>query len=259
MGPIVRLVSPGDLGEILKPFVFLDLADIPPGPANAFRWHPHSGIATLTIILEGQNQYQETTGVRGGLKPGGLEWMASGRGVWHTASSVGPGNLKGFQVWLLLPPGKDLLPPASMYLQDEDVPRKDSARVILGAWEGLQSAIPAPPDTTLLDVTLSPGEGWTYAAPSSEEVCWLAVYKGALRHGEETAAAGELLVFEDGQDPIELQTVEGAGFIIGSARRAPQPLHIGSHSVHVSAEALAQGEAEIARLGADLRARGVIA
>jgi redox-sensitive bicupin YhaK (pirin superfamily) len=53
-GPITRLVSPGDLGRLLKPFVFLDLfstkhATFPSG----FGMHPHSGIATLTYLLEG--------------------------------------------------------------------------------------------------------------------------------------------------------------------------------------------------------------
>lgn len=258
VGPVVRLVSPGDLGELLKPFVFLDLADLPPGPAGAMRWHPHSGIATLTIVLEGQNEYRETSGVHGGLKAGGIEWMASGRGVWHTASAVGSRNLKGFQVWLLLPPGADLQPPASTYLNGEDIPARDGVRVILGAWQGLSSPLPGVPDATLLDVMLAPGGEWTFTPPQGQDVGWIAVYSGALRCGAETARAGDLLVFEDGDAPLAFATEAGAGFILGSARRSPHPLHVGRHSVHVSAAALAAGEAEIARLGAQMRANGLI-
>lgn len=258
VGPVIRLVSPEDLGEILKPFVFLDLADIPPGPANAMRWHPHSGIGTLTIILRGQSEYRETTGVHGGLRPGGIEWMASGRGMWHTAAAVGNENLQGFQVWLLLPPGSDLQPSASMYLTDAEVPRKDGVRVILGAWEGVRSPIAAPPETTLLDASIPSGGRWTFAPPHGQEICWLALYSGVLRCGSLEACAGDLLVFEDGPLPVEFDSDEGAGFIIGSAQRSPYPLHVGRHSVHVSAKALAEGEAEIARLGAELRDRGMI-
>ncbi|WP_263468963.1 pirin family protein [Stenotrophomonas riyadhensis] len=50
-GPITRLVSPSDLGERLKPFVFLDLIDardLSRSQAPALGLHPHSGIATLT-------------------------------------------------------------------------------------------------------------------------------------------------------------------------------------------------------------------
>ena len=51
-GPITRLMSPSDFGEILKPFVFLDLFDRD-GPPVEFPLHPHSGIATLTFVAEG--------------------------------------------------------------------------------------------------------------------------------------------------------------------------------------------------------------
>ena len=49
-GMVTRLMSPGDLGEILKPFVFLDLFDNPGGEPlpHLLGLHPHSGLATLT-------------------------------------------------------------------------------------------------------------------------------------------------------------------------------------------------------------------
>ena len=46
-GPITRLMSPGDLGEALKPFVFLDLIDTESTSLSCFGFHPHSGIATV--------------------------------------------------------------------------------------------------------------------------------------------------------------------------------------------------------------------
>lgn len=52
-GPITRFVSPSDIGELIKPFVFLDYAEVVPRPEPLFGIHPHSGIATLTTILAG--------------------------------------------------------------------------------------------------------------------------------------------------------------------------------------------------------------
>jgi hypothetical protein len=49
-GSITRLVSPGDIGELIKPFVFLDYFEGDPSEAPKFGFHPHSGIATLTLI-----------------------------------------------------------------------------------------------------------------------------------------------------------------------------------------------------------------
>src|SRR5258708_16578813 len=50
-GPITRLVSPSDIGELIKPFVFLDHAEVAPPPEPLFGIHPHSVIATLTVVL----------------------------------------------------------------------------------------------------------------------------------------------------------------------------------------------------------------
>ncbi len=79
-GPITRLMSPSDLGEILKPFVFLDLAGFDgrfaPMPMG-FGWHPHSGIATVTVMLEGAVRYAAQGRARRGSGAG------DPRGVWR--------------------------------------------------------------------------------------------------------------------------------------------------------------------------------
>src|ERR1700754_2064036 len=74
-GGVIRLVSPGDVGEQIKPFVFLDYFDADPASAPKFGFHPHSGIATLTLILAGQAFYRETTGREGVIETGCVEWM----------------------------------------------------------------------------------------------------------------------------------------------------------------------------------------
>src|ERR1700736_2315562 len=78
-GPITRLMSPSDFGNILKPFVFLDLFEHEGRPFNG-ALHPHSGIATLTYVAEGAVSYIDPDNVRGTLPAGGVEWMQAGRG-----------------------------------------------------------------------------------------------------------------------------------------------------------------------------------
>ena len=81
-GPIVRLMSPSDLGEELKPFVFLDLfeADMR-ALAGGMPVHPHSGIATITVFTEGDVTFDDPR--HGTLGYGGVEWVRAGRGMWH--------------------------------------------------------------------------------------------------------------------------------------------------------------------------------
>src|SRR5436309_4809331 len=78
-GPITRLVSPSDLGELIKPFVFLDLAVFDGGPRTPMEhfWHPHSGIATVTVMLEGGVRFAETSGKQGRLPKGSIIGSAS--------------------------------------------------------------------------------------------------------------------------------------------------------------------------------------
>ncbi len=74
-GAITRLISPGDIGELVKSFVFLDYFDADPQNAPKFGFHPHSGIATLTLVLSGKVFYRETTDREGIIEPGGVEWI----------------------------------------------------------------------------------------------------------------------------------------------------------------------------------------
>src|SRR5258706_7329043 len=82
-GPITRLMSPSDFGQLLKPFVFLDLFDNGGVPFAGFGLHPHSGIATLTYVAEGGAGYEDTNGATGLIPAGGVEWMRAGGRVWH--------------------------------------------------------------------------------------------------------------------------------------------------------------------------------
>src|SRR5476651_2306695 len=85
-GPVTRLMSPGDLGELVKPFVFLDYFEAASFGGPQMADHPHSGIATHTTLLEGNVDYRDSTGKSGRLSPGGVEWMQAGGGVWHGGS-----------------------------------------------------------------------------------------------------------------------------------------------------------------------------
>ena len=257
-GPITRLVSPSDIGELIKPFVFLDLMDAPAADAPGFGWHPHSGIATLTVLQEGAGTYEETTGASGTLSAGGVEWMRAGRGVWHTNSVVGTGHVKGFQLWIALPEDLENAASDSCYLTAAEVPAAGAARVILGMHEGVKSVIPAPAGINYLDVQLEADETWTYQPPLGHEVAWLAVSAGKL-HSSETIFLGELAVFEESNRAIIIRAEQASRFVVGSAVKHPHDLVLGYYSVHTSRAALDAGEAEIRRIGSQLKSAGRIA
>jgi redox-sensitive bicupin YhaK (pirin superfamily) len=254
-GPINRLVSPSDIGELIKPFVFLDLFDLSAASAPNFGWHPHSGIATLTVVQEGAIEYEETTGAKGTLTAGGVEWMQAGRGVWHTGTASQ--QAKGFQLWLALPEELENAPCQSHYLSPDEVPEEKPARVILGSYGRAKSAIAAPASINYLDVQLAAGERWTYQPPADHPVAWIGVSKGKLR-APEPIVAGELAVFEESSGAIAIQADQASRFVLGSAAKHPHDLVLGRYSVHTSRAALAAGETEIQRIGNQMAAAGLL-
>src|SRR3981189_399816 len=106
-GLVTRLMSPSDFGEILKPFVFLDLFDHQGAPFYG-GLHPHSGIATLSYVIEGAVSFVDPDNVRGTLSAGGVEWMQAGRGMWHGGGLAKAGRTRGFQLWLALSPDPEM-------------------------------------------------------------------------------------------------------------------------------------------------------
>lgn len=251
-GPIVRLMSPSDLGGIVKPFVFLDLFE---GDMrlmqNAMQLHPHSGIATITVFTQGDVRYDDPDAGRGSLTYGGVEWMRAGGGVWHgkEIAAGDSGRVQGFQLWVALPPDLENAPPESRYIEAQEMAQAGPAHVIVGAHAGVQSPIRAPAGFNYLLVTLKPGETWTYTPPGEHTLAWLAAAQGELSAGS-PIRAGEMAIFENGESDITLYSsgAEDAVFVLGSAIPHAHPLHLGAYSVHTNADALARGEARIGDL-----------
>src|SRR3984893_10426368 len=120
-GQVTRLMSPGDLGELLKPFVFLDLFDMDEVSFPGIGLHPHSGIATVTYLFEGSVRYEDSNGTTGVLREGGVEWFKAAHGAWHGGGPGDTGHTRGFQLWLALPPDQELGPVGNVYLAPDAV------------------------------------------------------------------------------------------------------------------------------------------
>jgi redox-sensitive bicupin YhaK (pirin superfamily) len=245
-GAIRRLMSPSDFGEILKPFVFLDLFDHEGPPFNG-PLHPHSGIATLTYVAEGAVSYIDPDNVRGTLPAGGVEWMQAGRGMWHGGGLDKAGRTRGFQLWIALPPELELGPTISIYQAAEDVPQNGSARVLLGSYGSASNAIAPPSPINYLTVRLKAGERWRYEPPTGHTVLWAAIASGVLSAPDELRR-GDLAAFEPSSEAVDFEALTDAEFVLGSAAPHEHDLVLGYYSVHTSPDALRDGEAHISSI-----------
>jgi redox-sensitive bicupin YhaK (pirin superfamily) len=253
-GQIVRLMSPSDLGQVLKPFVFLDHFDLQ-GSAGGTELHPHSGIATVTYLFEGTIRYEDSNGSRGVVPAGGVEWFKAAHGAWHAGGPGDTGRARGFQLWLALPPGQELGDVENVYLSPDTVERDGPARVLVGKHGSGTSRLDAGVSLNYLAVRLRAGESWVYQPADDHNVGWISVSRGRLQVPE-PVESGELAILESSNVSIEVVADSDAEFVIGSAVHHPYDLALGNYSVHTSAAALRAGEQRLTEIQRRLQSEG---
>jgi redox-sensitive bicupin YhaK (pirin superfamily) len=248
-------MSPSDLGELLKPFVFLDIFDVEKASFSGMNLHPHSGIVTVTHLFEGSVNYEDTTGAKGTLSEGGVEWFKAAGGAWHGGGPGEDARMRGFQLWVALPPAQEHGHVESIYLPAAAVDRDGPVSVLVGTYGRARSPLVAPSSMNYLAVRLGTGQSWRYQPPADHSVAWIAVCKGRIAVPD-AVEAGELVAFEPSNGAIDFRAESNAEFVLGSAPRHPHDLVLGYYSVHTGLSSLEKGERQIAEIGARLQREG---
>jgi len=154
-----------------------------------------------------------------------------------------------------LPASEENAPAESQYIEPQQIEQEGPARVLLGRLGDAVSPIRAPAGINYLHVQLENGQHWRYQPPAGHTVAWASVYQGSL-WTPDLIRAQTLAVFDESNAAIDFVAAGDTGFVLGSSIKHPHELVTGYYSVHTSAAALAQGEAEIRRIGDRLRASG---
>lgn len=151
--------------SILDPFLLLDdfHSDNPDDYIAGFPWHPHRGIETVTYMLEGKVNHQDSIGNSGVIKGGDIQWMTAGSGIIHSEMPAQiEGLLWGFQLWVNLPASNKMMPPRYQDITADNVPEITNEkgvkiRILAGEMNGhkgpVQDIITNP---EYLDVTIPP-------------------------------------------------------------------------------------------------------
>ena len=148
-----KVRRPVAMGRLMSPFLLLDEmgpADYAPGEAVGAPWHPHRGFETVTYMLAGQMQHEDSAGNKGDLSPGDIQWMTAGRGIIHSEEphidfQKNGGRMHGFQIWVNLPAKYKMMQPRYQEIPAEKSPTtmKDGVwvRVVAGECLGMKSSI----------------------------------------------------------------------------------------------------------------------
>lgn len=252
-GPITRLVTPWSIGELTTPFVFLDYAEAAPGSEPLVGIQPRSGIATLTVVLDGQVSFGDASGAHGEVNAGGFIWMHAPRAVWRGDGAEQP--LRVFQLWISLTEAQRIAAAASQGIGPHCVEEQGPVRVILGRFFRARSPLRgAPADINFFHVRLRNREYWRYAAPEEHNVTWLAVDRGGLKLKEGALVCREQIgVFGDSAGLIEVQADGDTSFLLGSTKRDRRPLaHAGEPTGAIHAALMRRHATVAGTRGADL-------
>ena len=168
--PVRRAFHGVDLAD-LDPFVHMDQmgeVDYAPGEPKGTPWHPHRGFETVTYMLDGIFQHQDSNGGGGLITDGDTQWMTAGGGILHIEAPpeevVAKGGLfHGFQLWVNLPAKLKMTPPRYQDIRGKQVSLLSSPdggallRVIAGEVAGFKGPGITYTPITLLHATLAPG------------------------------------------------------------------------------------------------------
>ncbi|MEW6324971.1 MAG: pirin family protein [Nitrospirota bacterium] len=199
----------------LDPFLLLDdfRSGNPDDYRRGFPWHPHRGIETITYVLDGEVEHQDSMGNGGVISSGDLQWMTAGSGILHQEMPKGDrkGRMDGFQLWANLPAKSKMMDPRYRDVKSGTVPvvkTTDGAtvRVIAGTVESVRGPVgDIVIDPEYLDVALPAGKVFTHPVKTGHTVFAYVV------EGEG--------YFEPGRDPFAHEAVGATLVLYGPGDR----------------------------------------
>src|SRR6202167_3077235 len=168
--PVRRAFAGVPLAE-LDPFVMMDQmgeVEYAPGEPKGTAWHPHRGFETVTYMIDGTFEHQDSTGGGGLITNGATQWMTAGAGILHIerppeALVTSGGLFHGIQLWVNLPSADKWVPPRYQDIRAGQVGLVASpdggalVRVIAGELGGHAGPGITHTPMAMAHVTISPG------------------------------------------------------------------------------------------------------
>ncbi len=243
---LVRVIGYHDTNDY-DPFLMMDAFDShnPEDYVKGFPWHPHRGIETITYLIEGEIEHQDSLGNSGTIKNGDCQWMTAGSGIIHQEMPKPSNRMLGAQIWLNLPARYKMGSPKYGDIKHEDIPlikeEKTTVRIIAGDYKTTSGAFKAEyVKATYLDVEVQANSEWYY---ETEEDSTLFLY---ILNGEgsfepdsiEEIREKQAVLFDKGKKIYVKSKDKGIRFLLLSAKPLKEPIAWGGPVVMNTKEEL---------------------
>ena len=156
---------------------------------GGFPAHPHRGIETVTYMLEGEFEHKDSTGAKGRMKSGDVQWMKTGSGIIHSEMpAMSQGRLHGFQLWVNMPAKEKMSKPDYIYIDSKKMQifeDKDKiVKVIAGKFENAEGpVIGHNVEPVYFDIELKKDKDFNYKLPATHN-SFLYLIDGEIKIGE---------------------------------------------------------------------------
>jgi len=220
----VRRAFAGVALERLDPFIHMDQmgeVEYAPYEPKGTDWHPHRGFETVTYIIDGTFQHQDSHGGGGLITDGATQWMTAGAGILHIETPpeqlvVSGGTFHGIQLWVNLPAKDKMTAPRYQNLEaDESVLLSSPdggalVRLIAGEIAGHVGPGGTHTPITMAHATVSPGARLELPwRPDFNALAYVLAGRGTVGTERRPVEAGQLVVFGDGAS----FTIEGTDVV----------------------------------------------
>lgn len=207
-GFVVHRPFPTPTVDHIDPFLLLDEmgpVEYEPGKAVGAPSHPHRGFETVTYLLSGAMEHEDTTGTRAVIRSGGVQWMTAGSGVIHSELPTEEmmrlgGRMHGFQLWVNLPAAKKMVPPRYQGYEANELATVSLVhggllKVVAGVVHGAVGPVETTSPMTYAHGVLEPGDvvEWT---PDVGHTALVHVFDGSVTINDQIINEGNMVVFD---------------------------------------------------------------
>ncbi|HMM00993.1 MAG TPA: pirin family protein [Bacilli bacterium] len=216
----------------LDPFLLLDSFDStnPADYIKGFPFHPHRGMQTITYLVSGKIEHEDSLGNKGTINDGDAQYMTSGRGIIHQEMPKPSPHMLGVQVWVNLPAKDKMCDPIYGNIEAKNVPliREEGKeiRIISGAYRQYKSPFQAQyVPTNILDVALEPKASFNFSS-ASDTTLFLYLFSGSLSLNDQKqhAKGKDAVLFTSGDRIIVSADEEGARFLLFEGKPLREPV-----------------------------------
>ncbi len=158
---------------------------------GGFPPHPHRGIETVTYMLQGEFEHEDSTGAKGRMKSGDVQWMKTGSGIIHSEMpAMSEGKLHGFQLWVNMPAKLKMSKPDYIYLNSDKmqihIDSDKQVKVIAGKFKSAEGPVKGHNvEPIYFDIELKKNKNFNFELPLNHN-SFIYLINGEIKIGKKT-------------------------------------------------------------------------